>query len=98
LVSVTYTRYSQLIFWIVPDARSEAAHGCCDHDSRTNRQRPGPSSSTTPSLAQVEREVRELGRANAVLRLTSAFFAGDLDRPLRWKSWPTNDEQSHATW
>jgi hypothetical protein len=28
LVSVSYTRYSQLIFCIVPDARSEAAHGC----------------------------------------------------------------------
>jgi len=32
-------------------------------------------------IAELEREVRELRRANAILRSASAFFAAELDRP-----------------
>ena len=32
-------------------------------------------------LAQLERENRELRRANAILKSASAFFAAELDRP-----------------
>jgi transposase len=32
-------------------------------------------------MAQVERENRELRRANAIPRSASAFFAAELDRP-----------------
>jgi transposase len=32
-------------------------------------------------LVQLEREVRELRRANAILKTASAFFAAELDRP-----------------
>ncbi len=34
-------------------------------------------------LAELEREVKELRRSNAILRSASAFFAAELDRPQR---------------
>ncbi len=34
-------------------------------------------------LAELERENRELRRANEILRRASAFFAAELDRPSR---------------
>ena len=46
-------------------------------------QRPGVSTSDAARIAELEREVRELRRANAILRSASAFFAAELDRPPR---------------
>ena len=46
-------------------------------------QRPGTSTSDAQRLAELERENRELRRANAILRSASAFFAAELDRPHR---------------
>jgi transposase len=43
--------------------------------------RPGLTSSDSERIAMLEREVRELRRANAILRSASAFFAAELDRP-----------------
>jgi transposase len=43
--------------------------------------RPGTSTTDAARLAALEREVRELRRANAILRSASAFFAAELDRP-----------------
>ncbi len=44
--------------------------------------RPGPTTSDLERIAQLERENRELKRANEILRLASAFFAqAELDRP-----------------
>ncbi|XUK64336.1 DUF4158 domain-containing protein [Plantibacter sp. RU18] len=43
--------------------------------------RSGTSTDTAVRLVEVEREVRELRRANAILRSASAFFAAELDRP-----------------
>jgi len=34
-------------------------------------------------LAELERDNRELRRANSILRSASAFFAAELDRPSR---------------
>lgn len=45
--------------------------------------RPGTSTSDAQRLAELERENRELRRANAILRSASAFFAAELDRPQR---------------
>jgi len=45
--------------------------------------RPGTTSSDSAKLAELERENRELRRANAILRTASAFFAAELDRPSR---------------
>jgi transposase len=45
--------------------------------------RPGTTTSDAQRLAELERENRELRRANAILRSASAFFAAELDRPQR---------------
>ena len=43
--------------------------------------RPGLTSDERQRLKQLEREVRELRRANEILKSASAFFAAELDRP-----------------
>ncbi len=45
--------------------------------------RGGTTTSDAVRLGELEREVRELRRANAILRSASAFFAAELDRPSR---------------
>ena len=45
--------------------------------------RPGTTSDDAARLAELEREVRELRRANTILRQSAAFFAAELDRPSR---------------
>jgi transposase len=42
--------------------------------------RPGLTSGERQRLGQLEREVRELRRANEILKSASAFFAAELDR------------------
>jgi transposase len=42
---------------------------------------PGVSSDDRRRLVGLERENRELRRANAILKTASAFFAAELDRP-----------------
>jgi len=44
-------------------------------------RRPGMSTDDKTRIVELEREVRELRRANAILRSASAFFAAELDRP-----------------
>ena len=44
--------------------------------------RPGTTTDEYARLVALEREVRELRRANAILKAASAFFAAELDRPL----------------
>ena len=47
-------------------------------------QREGPTSSEQHRVKALEREVRELRRANEILKLASAFFAqAELDRRLK---------------
>ena len=43
--------------------------------------KPGTTTEDSTRLVELEREVRELRRANAILRSASAFFAAELDRP-----------------
>jgi transposase len=45
--------------------------------------RPGTTTAAAARLGELEREVRELRRANAILRSASVFFAAALDRPSR---------------
>ena len=45
--------------------------------------RPGTTTSDAQRLVELEREVRDLRRANAILKSASAFFAAELDRPQR---------------
>ena len=42
---------------------------------------PGLTTDERTRLAELERENRELRRANAILKSASAFFAAELDRP-----------------
>ncbi|MFV2103957.1 TOTE conflict system archaeo-eukaryotic primase domain-containing protein [Micromonospora sp. LOL_024] len=46
-------------------------------------QRPGTTSSDAERLAALERKVRELRRANQILKSAASFFAAELDRPSR---------------
>jgi transposase len=46
-------------------------------------QRPGTTSSDAERLAALERENRELRRANQILKSAATFFAAELDRPSR---------------
>ncbi len=45
--------------------------------------RAGASSSEAARIAELEREVRELRRANQILKSAASFFAAELDRPSR---------------
>ncbi|MHC3004340.1 transposase, partial [Gordonia sp. GN26] len=45
--------------------------------------RPGTTTSEAERIAQLERENRELRRANTILKQASAFFAAEIDRPQR---------------
>ena len=44
--------------------------------------RPGTTTDDAARIVELEREVKELRRANAILKSASAFFAAELDRPL----------------
>jgi transposase len=44
-------------------------------------ERPGTTTSDAERITELERENRELRRANAILKSASAFFAAELDRP-----------------
>jgi transposase len=45
--------------------------------------RPGTTSSDAEPLAALEREDRELRRANQILKSAASLFAAELDRPSR---------------
>ena len=45
--------------------------------------KPGTTSAEAAELKALRQEVRELRRANAILKSASAFFAAELDRPQR---------------
>jgi transposase len=45
--------------------------------------RPGMSSVDAARIAALERENRELRRANQILKSAASFFAAELDRPAR---------------
>ncbi len=45
--------------------------------------RPGTTTSEAQRIAELERENRELRRANQILKSAASFFAAELDRPWR---------------
>ena len=45
--------------------------------------KPGASSAETEELKALRQEVKELRRANEILKRASSFFAAELDRPQR---------------
>jgi transposase len=44
-------------------------------------RRPGVTTEDKERIAELEKEIRELRRANSILKSASAFFAAELDRP-----------------
>jgi transposase-like protein len=44
---------------------------------------PGITTAESERVKELEQEVKELRRANAILKSASAFFAAELDRPQR---------------
>lgn len=51
-------------------------------DEVDHRRRPGVTSGERERIRELEREVRELRRANEILKAASAFFARELDPRL----------------
>jgi transposase len=45
--------------------------------------RPGTSTADAEELKELRQEVKELRRANAILKSASSFFAAELDRPQK---------------
>ena len=45
--------------------------------------KPGTTTADAERIRQLEQELKEVRRANAILRSASAFFAAELDRPHR---------------
>ena len=45
--------------------------------------RVGTTTAEAARITELEQEVKELRRANAILKSASAFFAAELDRPLK---------------
>ena len=46
-------------------------------------EKPGVTTAEAGRIKELEQELKELRRANAILRSASAFFAAELDRPQR---------------
>ena len=46
-------------------------------------KKPGVTTVEAARIKQLEQELKELRRANAILRSASAFFAAELDRPQK---------------
>jgi transposase len=65
------------------DVHPEALRGWVKRAETDEGIRPGTTSQEAARIAELERENRELKRANAILKSASAFFAAELDRPLR---------------
>jgi transposase len=59
----------------------EALRGWVRQAEIDQGQRPGVSTAEQQRIAELERENRELRRANEILKAASAYFAAELDRP-----------------
>jgi transposase len=62
--------------------RSETLRLWLRRDEVDHRQRPGVPSEERQRIRELEREVRELRRANEILKAASVFFARELDPHL----------------
>ena len=61
----------------------EALRGWVKRAETDAGDRPGTTSEDEQRIAALEREVRELRRANQILKSAASFFAAELDRPSR---------------
>lgn len=62
-----------------------------NQDQIDHAEATGTSTEDSQRIRELEQEVRELRRANAILKSASAFFPAELDRPQkRWSATSTN--------
>jgi transposase len=61
---------------------TESLRGWVNQAEVDRGRRPGMTSDEQRRIAELEREVRELRRANEILKAASAFFARELDPRL----------------
>ena len=61
----------------------EALRTWVQRAERDEGLRPGPTTAEAARVTELEREVRELRRANQILKSAASFFAAELDRPSR---------------
>jgi transposase len=62
---------------------SETVRKWCRRAEIDAGTRPGVTSAESEQIKALKRENAELRRANEILKSASAFFAAELDRPLR---------------
>jgi len=62
---------------------AESLRGWVNRAQIDSGARPGTTSSDAQRIAALEREVRELRRANDILKAASVFFATELDGRLK---------------
>jgi transposase len=65
---------------VVPDT----LRGWCKQSEIDTGRRPGVTTSEAARIKELEREVKELKRANEILLAASSFFARELDPRLPW--------------
>jgi transposase-like protein len=62
----------------------DTLRGWCKQADIDAGRRPGTTTSDAATIKALEREVRELKRANEILLAASSFFARELDPRLPW--------------
>jgi transposase len=63
---------------------AQTLHTWVRRHERDTGQREGPTTADVKRVKELEREVKELRRANEILKLASAFFAqAELDRRIK---------------
>ena len=62
----------------------DTLRGWCKQSDIDDGRTPGTTTSDATRLRELEREVRELKRANEILLAASSFFARELDPRLPW--------------
>jgi transposase len=63
---------------------ADTLRGWCKQADVDSGRRPGTTTSDAQRIKELERENRELKRANEILLAASSFFARELDPRLPW--------------
>jgi len=61
----------------------ESVRGWCKQSEVDAGETPGMTSAEQARIVELEQELREVNRANAILRSSATFFAAELDRRHR---------------
>ncbi len=72
-----------VISWVAKDIGVESLRQSVNRAAVNSENRPGTSTEDAQRIAELQREVKELSRANDILKAASVFFATELDGRLR---------------